>query len=358
MFTCKIRVHYPTQFGDTIYIRGNTGSLSWDKGVAAEWTTSQSDKESGFWSLSLSFQSDQTQRVVEFKPVLNDKVWAKGSNYLVNIDGEVDVYPFFYNTSGSIYRMPEFYSHILNVSRRINIYLPPSYYENTSKRYPVIFMNDGHNLFEAHESLSGHAWRVQETIDDLANNDGIKEVIVVGVVPVNRTYEYLYNLHHDGSFGGGANKYLDFLIYELKPFVYNTFRTTQPLSQVGIIGSSYGGVISLFAWLTRPDEFDVCGALSPSCGWDNRSLFQILKDNAQRPGYSKLYIDSGYPRDSHASTRDFAHEVIQKNHLCWMDSKNFEWEIKEGHGHSEQYWSIRLPRVIKFLYPDYQRVVY
>jgi len=357
MFNCKIRVHYPTNFGDSIYIRGSLGGLSWEKGLPAEWVHANNDKESGFWSLNLSFQND-SQRTLELKPLLNDSIWAKGSNYIVDIDSEIDISPFFHNTNGSIYRVPEFYSHILNVSRRINIYLPPSYYENTSKKYPVIFMQDGHNLFESHESLSGHCWRVHETLDDLSTNDGINEIIVVGIVPTNRTYEYLYVMHHDGSLGGGANKYLDFLIYELKPYIINSFRTIQPLSHVGIIGSSYGGVISLFAWLTRPGDFDVCAALSPSCGWDNRSLFRILDENSQRPPYSKLYVDSGYPRDSHESTRAFSHQVLQKNHFGWMDSNNFQWEIKEGHGHSEQYWSTRLPRIIKFLYGDYNRINY
>src|SRR6185503_15229797 len=95
---------------------------------------------------------------VDLKPLIDDATWSTGGNYHVRVGATLDVYPFFGPSVGRLQKVYNFYSPQLNNSRTIIVYLPPSYYENTAKRYPVLYMHDGQNVFEASTSLGGVEW--------------------------------------------------------------------------------------------------------------------------------------------------------------------------------------------------------
>jgi len=349
-----LRIHYPTKFGDTIFVRGGGAGLSWEKGTAAEYVK---PSESGYWELRLN----NPDKHVEFKPVLNDITWGKGSNYILPSYGSIEIYPHFFSEHGHVETVYGWYSHILHNSRRINVYLPPSYHENMLKHYPVLFMCDGHNLFDGSESLSGHHWHLADCMNGLCTYSGIQETIVVGVVPVERVNEYLpTRMSHPqfGSGGGNADNYFRFLLTELKPYIKHKFRTEQPLEKVGIAGSSFGGGCALYGFLGFPKDFTVCGAFSPSLLWDGRIFFRLTEnDKHERPSDARLYVDNGHPGDGFQTVGEYNEMVLRKIKTeGWLHESQYLHQTGWNHSHNEQAWAQRAPRAFAFMLHDPDRV--
>ncbi len=152
--------------------------------------------------------------------------------------------------------MPE-----LNSTRRIWLYLPKDY-ASSKKRYPVIYMQDGQNIFDEYTSAYGE-WRVDECLDSLITT-GAQASIVVGIDNgPNRLTEY--NPFDNDKFGKGqGDAYIDFLVNTLKPFIDRTYRTMASKEHTIIAGSSMGGFISYYAALKYPNQFGKAGIFSPS----------------------------------------------------------------------------------------------
>lgn len=347
------RVHYRTKFGDFISIRGSAQGLAWHLGLQARWET---EKEEDVWVLSLEVDKDSEEENVEFKPLVNDETWAKGPNYKVKAGETIDIYPFFFSNQGHYFKT-NFHSASLGNTRRLAIYLPPSYEENTFKRYPVILFQDGHNLFDTEDSFCGDTWQLDQALDDLSCHGGIKECIIVGIYPVSREWEYLptsavpFFSTDSVQKGGGADSYLDALVGELKPQVDRHLRTIP--DSYGIAGSSYGGMLSFYAWVTRPDDFAFCGAFSPSLRWDNRVIFEITKNVlTNRPNNHKVYLDCGSNEGGVELVAEMTDYLRKKSfgedRLLFVEGK--------GHNHSEKSWAARTPKALSFLLADPERV--
>lgn len=356
LFT-TFRIHYRTEFGDFISVRGSSHGLSWENGIETSWI---SEGEEDVWvlSLPLNFHKDFTNKeeendnnkLIHFKPLINDEVWAKGHDYIVRPGGTIDIYPFFFANNGSVFKT-SFQSHSLKNERKIAIYLPPSYSENPLKRYPIILFQDGHNLFDTEDSFCGDTWQMAETMDDLSCHGGIQEYIVIGVYPLDREWEYLPTQYK--GVGGGADKYLDALVGELLPTIHSHLRTLSS-SPCCIAGSSYGGIISLYAWATRPSDFSLCGAFSPALKFDNSIVSEITKQSLSinRPHDHKLYLDCGTLKDQMSSVIELACH-IDKNGL--LAREQFQLIIGQGHEHSERHWAVRSPHALSFLLQDSSR---
>lgn len=343
-----IRVHYHTVFGDFITIRGSSNGLSWDIGHEMTWTRAENQED--VWVLSLgNLQGVTKDDVIRFKPLINDEVWAKGVDYFVRAGETIDIYPFFLATTGTVFKAP-FESELMGNSRKLAVYLPPSYEENPYKRYPVIFFNDGHNLFDTEDSFCGDTWQLREAMDTICCNGSIQEQIVVGIYPLQREFEYLPTAGSQGN-GGGADIYLDMIAQELRTCINAELRTT---GACAIAGSSYGGLISLYAWVTRPNVFSVCGAFSPSLRFDNGVVVDIVKEKLRkRPDVHKLYMDCGSLRDGSEPVKEMAKHLQSDPTL---NKDQFLFVLGEGHEHKEKHWAIRTPGALKFMFPDPQRV--
>lgn len=339
------RIHYRTEFGDFISLRGSNQGLSWEQGIEATWI-SEEGEDVWILSLPLNFGGDEGNEndIVHFKPLINDEVWAKGCDYIVRPGGAIDIYPFFFAEKGSVFRTSH-HSRIFNANRKLAFYLPPSYHENPFKRYPVILFNDGHNLFYREDSYCGDTWQLGETLDYLSTKGGIQEYIVVGIYPLDREFEYLPAKYR--GVGGGADTYLDSLVSEIKPLVFQNLRTSH---ECAIAGSSYGGIISLYAWITRPHEFHLCGAFSPSLKYANSLLPKIVKENLlKRPDGHKLYMDCGSIRDQQDAVLELAGHIDREGPLT---KEQFKFVVGDGHEHTERHWAIRTPRALAFLFSD------
>lgn len=339
-----LRVHYKTQFGDFISIRGSSQDLSWEKGLEATWV---SELGEDVWVLSLPANTSDRE-IIRFKPLVNDEVWAKGYDYVVAPGEEIDIYPFFFATQGNVFKY-SFHSQILGNRRKLAVYIPPSYGENPFKRYPIIMFQDGHNLFDTEDSFCGDTWQVGETLDFLSCVGGIQEYIVVGIYPVHREWEYLPS-HADG--GGGADKYLDMITHELRPIIARHLRT-QENEACAIAGSSYGGNISLYAWATRPRDFNICGSFSPYLKYNNKSIIETVKNHLQaRPADHKLYMDCGSIKDDKSSVIEMANYIASEVPIT---KEQFKFVLADGHKHTERHWAMRAPHALAYMFADPQR---
>lgn len=151
-----------------------------------------------------------------------------------------------------------FFMPQLNRYRRIWIYLPEKY-KTSKKRYPVLYMHDGQNLFDNATSYSGE-WEVDETLDSMPN-----ACIVVGIDNGSLLRMNEYNPNDTDLYGKGeGNSYLEFLVKTLKPFIDKSFRTLRSRKYTITAGSSMGGLISFYAGILYPRVFGGIGIFSPS----------------------------------------------------------------------------------------------
>jgi predicted alpha/beta superfamily hydrolase len=182
---------------------------------------------------------------------------------------------------------PELHNH-----RDVFVYLPPSYMapEARGTRWPVLYMHDGQNLFDPELSFSG-AWRV-----DLAMQTAARvgfECIVVGVSNLGGARLDEYSAWFDESVGGGgaADLYVDFLLNTLKPMVDAQFRTRPEREATGVLGSSMGGLASLYAFFREPHAFGFCGAMSPAIWYARKAVLPFVE--AAIPPTGRLWLDVG-----------------------------------------------------------------
>lgn len=249
----------------------------------------------------------------------------------------------------------------LQNERRLFVWLPPTYH-TSDKRYPVIYMHDGDNLFDDHISYSGE-WRVDETITELSH-DGL-EAIVVGIPNAGEMRRIEYNPYPvqlgNHFWDGKGDDYIRFITDTIKPMIDADFRTQPQPQTTGIAGSSMGGLISLHGFLSRPDVFGLCGSFSPVF-WTG---LQNTVDSAKQVT-GKIYLDMGGKEGiviigiaPHLAT------VLEDGHQIYLDGVR---QLRDGlyqNGyvanqsllyvedleayHNEPAWAKRLPDALRFL---------
>lgn len=161
-----------------------------------------------------------------------------------------------------------------NRSRRIWIYFPPGY-ETSGINYPVLYMHDGQNLFDTNTSFAGE-WKVDETLNSLAAQ-GKRVPIVVGIDNGSKRIAE-YTPWTNPQYGGGdGDKYMQFIVETLKPYIDQHFRTLPDRENTGIMGSSLGGLISHYGVLKYQSTFSKAGLFSPSY-WFNESVWKFTQD--------------------------------------------------------------------------------
>ncbi len=229
--------------------------------------------------------------------------------------------------------------------RDIYVYLPPNFSFSYGTRYPVLYMHDGQNLFDPSRSTFGQTWEMEETLNDLISRKLIPPIIVVGIDNTpDRTQEYTHVLEPSRSIGGSANEYLDFIVYDLKPYIDKVFPTAKGRKTTGIMGSSLGGLVSLYAGAIHQDTFGLIGAMSPSVWWANKSILKLI--SASRLP-RRVYIDSGELNGERPEDAKEAYLVYKKKGLEDL----FLFIDSEGE-HNEKSWARRLPQSLVFLFQD------
>jgi metallo-beta-lactamase class B len=178
----------------------------------------------------------------------------------------------------------------LGRTRRVWLYLPPDY-ATSGKRYPVLYMHDGQNLFDNATAFSGE-WGVDEALDSL-HARGDRGVIVVGVDNGGQRRLDEYSPWKNDRFGGGDGAaYVEFLARTLKPYVDARYRTLPEREHTGVMGSSMGGLISLYAGLRHPEVFGRVGVFSPSL-WFSPLVWPEARSAQGRRLDTRFYFLSG-----------------------------------------------------------------
>jgi len=227
----------------------------------------------------------------------------------------------------------DFHIPQLNQKRKIWIYLPPDY-EISGKKYPVLYMHDAQNLFDAKTSFSGE-WNVDESLNELFHN-GDEGIIVVGIENGGefRIDEYTPWAHPEHG-GGQGDKYIDFIVETLKPYVDSNFRTRADRLHTGIMGSSLGGLISFYAAIKHQDVFSKVGVFSPSF-WFSDEVYELV-DRIGKVYNMKLYLMGGELESDHLV--DEINAMITTLQMAGFDESEIEMIIHKDGEHNEQYWS-------------------
>ncbi len=231
----------------------------------------------------------------------------------------------------------------LGNTRHVTVYLPPSY-DQSNRRYPVIYMQDGQNLFERSTSFAGD-WGLVDRLDALAAA-GI-EAIVAGVwnSPQERLNEY--SPFRDAKHGGGSgDRYLSFLVDTLKPLVDAKFQTETAASSTGIGGSSMGGLISAYGLFARAETFGFGSIQSPSVWFADTSLLDFVASSAKPQG--PLYLDVGRKEGDRelGDVRRLRELLLAKN---YRDGTDLMYDEDPDGEHNEAAWGRRFPRALAFL---------
>jgi predicted alpha/beta superfamily hydrolase len=339
-----VRVFYDVGYGNRITIRGSKAPLSWTTGTNATWNSGN------VWILNWS----NTVGDVEIKPLINDVTWSTGANYRIKAGATVDIYPFFGQATGQLQKVYNFYSPQLGNSRRLIIYLPPSYTANPLKRYPVLYAHDGQNLFEASTAYGGNEWRMDETANALIGNGSMDEVIIVGIDNggSNRIYEYTPCC--DPSYGGGgADKYERFILDTVKPYIDQNYRTLSAKGNTALLGSSLGGLVSFYVGRRNPTVFGKLAAMSSSFWWNNQKLTQEVEASTTKVPV-KFYIDAGTSSDGLPETTRMRDALVVDG---YVQGNDLYYYVAQGAGHNESAWAGRLNIPLTYLFP-WQSTVY
>jgi predicted alpha/beta superfamily hydrolase len=220
----------------------------------------------------------------------------------------------------------DFYMPQLGRTRRIWLYLPRQYHES-DRRYPVIYMHDGQNLFDQ-ASAFAEAWQVDEKMDDVGAN-----CIIVGIDNGAEKRLTEYNFHHHHKFGKPeGQQYVGFIIHTLKPFIDQHFRTLPGRDHTLTAGSSMGGLISFFAAFHYPETFGGAGILSPSFWLVPRLKKELKNEIASRSLRQRFYFYAGGREGSGMVENVLAvADVLKRNPAYAVDiSVNPDGEHKEA----------------------------
>jgi predicted alpha/beta superfamily hydrolase len=250
----------------------------------------------------------------------------------------------------------------LDNRRDVLAWLPESYGRG-EERYPVLYMQDGQNLFDAYASHSGE-WRVDETMTELGR-EGC-EAIVVGVPNQGelRMVEYdPYPSTRRGRPDGRGEAYLDFIMETVKPLIDASFRTRPGPEWTGIAGSSMGGLISVYGFLVHPERFGLCGAFSTAYWPGDHGLVRTVE--ARATGRGRLYLDvgtcegrvlAGHGRRPRARRRlDEAYvagvRALRDGLVAhgYRPGESLMYVEEAGAVHDEEAWARRLPAAVRFL---------
>ena len=231
------------------------------------------------------------------------------------------------------------------------VYLPPGYDQATS-RLPVLYLQDGQNLFDPATAFNGQDWRADVTADALIRAGAMEPALLVGVynTGVRRISEYTPTRDPARRKGGKGDRYAQMLARELKPFIDSYYRTRKTGHAVG--GSSLGGLVALEAALLYPRVFAAAAVLSPSVWWDRRSILEMVRryKSPQRP---RLWLDSGTqegetPEAVIEDLRLLRDALLQKG---WQEGTTLHYLEAVGAGHNEQAWGARFGAVLEWLFP-------
>lgn len=257
--------------------------------------------------------------------------------------------------TGNTLVWPELYSAGLARSSEIVVYLPPSLAPNgpgwtDGRRYPTVYFNDGQNVFDERTANAGE-WQADETLEMLSA-EGLEAIAVAVPNSAARMDEYNPwrgpNVRNPGApeVGGLGETYLEWLVGSVMPLVDRSFPTSTEREATGIVGSSMGGLISLYALMFEPRAFGFAGVMSPSLRWADYAAVRMIGEG--KLPRARIHVDMGHNEWSGMvdDARRLRDALVAAG---WREGHDLEYVEDVAAGHNESAWAARLPDALRFL---------
>jgi len=371
MVTFKVHVPESTPPDASVFISGNVDMLGpWDPGKIELGAIGER-----FYAITLVLPVgtelrykftrgswETVEKGPDFEEIADREITVVGDeNVPVWVDSWRDFAPRreVHTVVGDLRTHFDFPATKLGNERTILVYLPEGYEADSERRYPVLYMHDGQNLFDAATSYIGVEWSVDETLTRMIASGRVEPLIVVGIHnTADRVFEYTPAPDRSRG-GGGASLYADFIVNDLKPFIDQTYRTLPTREHTGVMGSSLGGLVSLFLAWEHPDTFSKVGAMSTSYGWADGQILSYV-DGRPVPSGVKVWLDMGTAEDQTDRNGDEVPDNIEM-HRRMRDAlmergllipHTLRYVEDEGAVHNERAWAARFPRAVEFLFPS------
>lgn len=258
--------------------------------------------------------------------------------------------------TGNIEAHPGFRSKILGNRRDILVYLPLGYRRFSTRHYPVLYLHDGQNVFDAATAFGGVEWGVDETAQRLIRDKLMEPIIIVAIANTgeDRINEYVptparIDPPKRKRSKGLLRNYGRFIVEELKPFIDRKYRTRREAEFTGLGGSSLGGLATLTLGLWFPNYFTRLAVLSPSIWWDDCTIYKIvdeLDEEAKPP--LKIWLDTGTHEPGWERAAVLRDKLVEKG---WRLHDDLHFLEVEGADHSEGAWAARVDPILRFLFP-------
>lgn len=345
---------------DGVGVRGGGEPLSWQRTLPA-----QPAPEAGLWRVRVLFGNVPADgRTVAYKFKIDrpgraaDDGWETGANRsLVLARGAASVQRIFGTHPGAppprrtglIQRIAPLPSAFVE-PREVQVWLPPGYDTEPQRRYPVLYLHDGQNLFD--DVAVGAEWQVDETAQRLVLAGAVRPLIIVGVSSTGtRTLDYTpqpMRLGDAGVQGGGAAHYGRYLVQELKPLIDARYRTQSGRDSTAVGGSSLGGLVSMWLVLNHGDVFGAALVVSPSTWWAQGAIVSDVQAAPASASASasapRLWLDAGTEegRDMVPGARRLRQALQARG---WAPA----YLEQAGAGHDETSWAARVEPMLRFL---------
>jgi enterochelin esterase-like enzyme len=237
--------------------------------------------------------------------------------------------------------------------RDIVVYLPPDYDKHPGRTYPVLYLQDGQNLFDPRTSyIPGNTWQVREHADAAIRAGEVEPLIIVGIYNTGDRRIAEYTHEHTRQLGGGeAAQYGLTLTREILPWIATQYRVRTDRDSTGLGGSSLGGLVSLYLGLRYATWFGKLAIMSPSVWWAHKSILGYVNERApeiwDRP---RLWLDVG-DQEGKRTMHDveMLNRRLKANH--WRPGETLHFEKVPGGAHDEPSWARRVRPMLKFLFP-------
>jgi predicted alpha/beta superfamily hydrolase len=248
-------------------------------------------------------------------------------------------------------------------AREVCVYLPPSLAtafragKAIDKRYPVLYFMDGQNVFDEKTSYIGVEWAADEALEKLAK-DGIEAIAVAvwnhGDDRMDEYNPWRSTLKWGGKsqpVGGKGDDYLEWLVGTVKPLVDRSFPTRAERMATGIIGSSMGGLIALYALFGQRAVFGLSGVMSPAVQWSDYRMVTLIEESPLPP--SRIHLDMGW-REWRGATRDARRVRDALITRGFVLDRDLHYVEERNARHNEAAWARRLPEALRFLLADFR----
>lgn len=244
---------------------------------------------------------------------------------------------------GTLDVIPNVYSPELANSRDIFVYRPSSYAKGNG-RYPVIYMHDGQNLFDPETAFAGE-WGVDRAIAHTPRK--ARRALIVGIPNMGAGRLDEYSPFVDQQRGGGrGDAYLDFIVNTIKPMIDERYRTMPDVASTGIVGSSLGGLLSLYAFFRQPARFGFAGVMSPALWYGNDAIFDWMQDAPFVPG--RIYLDVGTREGQRTLSNARAMRDLLET-KGYRRGRDLKWVEDQDGMHNEAAWGRRFKKALPFL---------